>query len=41
MLVNVEEGIALVATSTVDFGPWAKEYFSTVTSSLREEILRS
>ena len=41
MLVTVEEGIALVATSTVDFGPWAKEYFSTVTSSLREEILRS
>ncbi len=39
LLVNVEEGIALVATSNVDFGPWATEFFGTVTSALREEML--
>lgn len=41
MLVNVEEGIALVATSNVDFGAWAKECFTAVTTSLRDELLQA
>ena len=39
LLVNVEEGIALVATSSVEFGPWAKDLFHQVTSEARKEWL--
>ena len=40
-LVNVEEGLVLVATSSVDFGPWAKELWPTWSSRLREAALAS
>ena len=39
LLVNLEEGIALVATSSVEFGPWAKDVFHQVTSEARRELL--
>ena len=40
-LVNVEEGICVVATSTVDFGPWAHELWPTWTSQARQVALHS
>lgn len=39
LLVNVDEGIALVATSEVAFGPWAVELWPTWTSRAREIAL--
>ena len=41
MLVNVGEGIALVATSTVEFGAWARDLWPTWTSSARRWALAS
>lgn len=35
-LVNVDEGLCVVATSTVAFGSWAHELWPTWTSSVRE-----
>jgi CubicO group peptidase (beta-lactamase class C family) len=35
MLLNAQEGIGLVATSTVDFGPWAVKLWPQWTSALR------
>ncbi len=36
VLVNVEEAVALVATSSVEFGPWAHELWPSWTSSVRQ-----
>lgn len=41
LLVNVDEGICLVATSTVEFGPWARDFWPTWTSSMRHLALAS
>jgi len=41
LLVNIEEGIALVATSSIEFGPWATELWGPLTSAVREELLQS
>jgi CubicO group peptidase (beta-lactamase class C family) len=41
LLVNVEEGIALVATSSVEFGPWASELWGSLTSAARDVFLDS
>ena len=41
VLVNLEEGLVLSATSTVEFGPWAKELWPGWTSRVREEALAS
>lgn len=35
LLANVEEGICVVATSTVPFGPWAHDLWPTWTSDVR------
>jgi len=40
-LVNVDEGLALVATSTVDFGPWARDLWPRWTSDVRTWALAS
>ena len=40
-LVNVPEALVLVATSSVVFGPWAKELWPPWTSQLRELALAS
>ena len=40
-LVNVDEGIAAVATSTVDFGPWAAALWPAWTSAARSLALTS
>ena len=34
-LVNIDEGICVVATSTVHFGPWARDLWPTWTSNVR------
>lgn len=39
MLLNIREGIGLVATSTELFGPWAVQIWPTWTSSLRSRAL--
>jgi CubicO group peptidase (beta-lactamase class C family) len=36
VLVNVHEGLVLVATSTVDFGAWAHELWPSWTTSVRQ-----
>lgn len=41
LLANVEEGICVVATSTVAFGPWARELWPTWTSEVRSLALSS
>jgi CubicO group peptidase (beta-lactamase class C family) len=41
MLLNVREGIGLVATSTEAFGPWAVALWPTWTSAMRELALAS
>ena len=41
VLVNLEEGLVLSATSTVEFGPWAKELWPGWTTRVREEALAS
>jgi CubicO group peptidase (beta-lactamase class C family) len=41
MLLNVEEGIGVVATSTVDFGPWAVQLWPGWTSAVRKLALAS
>jgi len=40
-LVNVDEGIAVVATSTVDFGPWAVKLWPEWASAARSLALTS
>jgi CubicO group peptidase (beta-lactamase class C family) len=39
LLVNLDEGIAVVATTEVPFGPWAVELWPTWTSRVRELAL--
>lgn len=41
LLVNVQEGICLVATSTVEFGPWARDLWPAWSSSARHLALSS
>jgi CubicO group peptidase (beta-lactamase class C family) len=41
MLLNVEEGIGVVATSTEDFGPWAVGLWPEWTSAMRRLALAS
>jgi len=41
MLLNADEQVGLVATSTVAFGPWAVELWPTLTGELRRWALRS
>ncbi|MDH2904541.1 MAG: serine hydrolase [Actinomycetota bacterium] len=41
LLANVDEGICLVATSTVDFGPWARDLWPAWTSKVRHAVLAS
>jgi hypothetical protein len=36
VLVNVEEAVALVATSSVEFGPWARELWPSWTTRVRQ-----
>jgi hypothetical protein len=36
VLVNVAEALALVATSSVEFGPWARELWPSWTSRVRQ-----
>ncbi len=40
-LINVDEGICVVATSTVEFGPWARELWPTWSTHMREFALSS
>ena len=40
LLANVQEGICVVATSTVAFGPWAHELWPAWTSQVRVMALR-
>ncbi len=39
LLANADEGVAVVATSTVAFGPWALGLWPTWTSAMRERAL--
>ncbi|HWD95211.1 MAG TPA: serine hydrolase domain-containing protein [Acidimicrobiales bacterium] len=41
MLLNVDEGIGVVATTTEDFGPWAVALWPQWTSAMRVVALRS
>lgn len=41
LLANLDEGIAVVATSSVDFGPWAKDYWPQLISAIRQELLEA
>jgi CubicO group peptidase (beta-lactamase class C family) len=41
MLVNVDEGIGVVATTTEDFGPWAVALWPAWTSAVRTAALES
>lgn len=41
MLLNVEEGIGVVATTTEDFGPWAAALWPTWTSTARAVALEA
>ncbi len=41
MLLNVEEGIGVVATTTEDFGPWAVQRWPSWTSAVRAMALGS
>ncbi len=41
LLANVHDGVCLVATSTVEFGPWARELWPAWTSDARRMALAS
>jgi hypothetical protein len=41
MLLNVDEGIGVVATTTEDFGPWAVALWPQWTSAMRVVALGS